>query len=126
MSWRDDIFEDDDITLNPPGSGRGGGKVGPPREDKDRRVSPNPQTALGETKPHWEYMEKGHIREKDGRAITIDIDRNGGVFLDHGELARILAGQTDVMINDITHKIDEAQERIRTNEGHNKNFYRVP
>ena len=115
MSWRDGIFEDDDTPNRPDFVGRGGKRV-PLAGDGDRRASPNPQTYPRETKIHWEYMEKGRIREKDGRTITIDIDRDGGVFLDHGELARILAGKKDEMIKQIDDKIEEAQDRIRGNE----------
>ena len=116
------------IDQTSPGSDPGKRPVGfaLPAADKDRRVSPNPQTAPGETKTHWEYMEKGRIREKDGRTITIDIDRDGGVFLDHGELARILAGKKDEMIKEINDKIEDAQASYRTTENHNKEFYRVP
>lgn len=117
------------IKINESSPGHGPGKrpvsVALPAADKDRRVSPNPQTAPGETKTHWEYMEKGRIREKDGRTITIDIDRDGGVFLDHGELARILAGKKDEMIKEINDKIEDAQTSYRTNEGIQKKFYRV-
>jgi len=128
-TWRPPIGAGAGAGAGPPSSGRvvhaGSGGKGPPRDDKDRRVSPNPQTAPGETKAHWEYMEKGHIQEKDGRAITIDIDRDGGVFLDHGELARILAGQKDDMIRNINFQVQTAISNYKTNEGHDPKTYRA-
>lgn len=124
MSWRDDIFEDDDTS--PPSFGRGvKGKVTPPREDNDRRASPNPQTYRGETKLHWEYMEKGKIRDGNPSELRIDIDREGGVFLDHGELARILAGNKAEMIKQINEKIEDAQESYKNNEAADPTFYLV-
>ena len=97
----------------------GSGGQGPPREDKDRRISPNPQTVPGDPRLHWEYMEKGRIQEKNGETITIDIDRDGGVFLDHGELARILAGQKDDMIKNINFQIKVTKENRETYEREN-------
>jgi len=49
---------------------------------------------------YYEYMEFGHVMGKDNKQIRIDVDRDGGIFLDHGELAQLL--ETENIQNVIT------------------------
>lgn len=49
---------------------------------------------------YYEYMEFGHVMGKDNKQIRIDVDRDGGIFLDHGELAQLL--ETEDIQNVIT------------------------
>ena len=49
---------------------------------------------------YHEYMEFGHVMGKDNKQIRIDVDRDGGIFLDHGELAQLL--ETEDIQNVIT------------------------
>lgn len=64
--------------------------------------------------------------DKDNRGVVIDIDRDGGVFLDHGELARILeAGNTDAMVAQINKEIGSAKGRYEMTEKTAPDHYRV-
>lgn len=85
----------------PPGGGYkypqpGGGGVNPNHPPLEGGTS-NDQTRVSPTVrkderggSYYEYMEVGHVMGKDNKQIRIDVDRDGGIFLDHGELAQLL------------------------------------
>ena len=87
-----------------PGPGAAGSK------DDELRVSPR-QEDDGRGGYYHEAMIKQTILIQDGdntQQIQIDIDRNGGVFLDHGELAKLLDGA------DINTVITQVKQAILT------------
>ena len=79
--------------VNPPGGTSGG------TNNDQIRVSP---TVRKDERggSYYEYMEFGHVMGKDNKQIRIDVDRDGGIFLDHGELAQLL--ETEDIQNVIT------------------------
>lgn len=83
---------------------------GPP--DPDRKPTDNLGTRVSPTihsddsgRPYREKMMKMSVKN-----VTIDIDREGGVFLDHDELAKLLeTGTIDGLISEIKNAIKGAE-----------------
>jgi len=93
-----------------PGGGSPSNPGGAGSKDDELRVSPRPEKD-GRGGYYHESMIKQTILIQDGdntQQIQIDIDRNGGVFLDHGELAKLLDGA------DINTVITQVQQAILT------------
>jgi Zn-finger nucleic acid-binding protein len=59
-------------------------------------------------------MEPAHVIGEKGVQIRIDVDRDGGVFLDHGELAQLLdAGDIQNVITNVKSQILSAKARYQ-------------
>ena len=94
---------------------------GPPDKkapgDMDRRVSPNIQRPNPGDLDRWEYCVKSDIYRTVGAQKTvkkIDIDRQGGVFLDHEELVFLLEGDKEEMIGEIERAVSNSRMKYDT------------
>ena len=109
----------------PPGGGYkypqpGGGGVNPNRPQLKDGTN-NDQTRISPTVrkderggSYYEYMEVGHVMGKDNKEIRIDVDRDGGIFLDHGELAQLLdSGDIQNVITNVKSQILSAKARYK-------------
>jgi len=84
-----------------PGDRNPGGDVKLPDGANNDQIRVSPTVRKDERGgSYYEYMEVGHVLGKDNKQIRIDVDRDGGIFLDHGELAQLL--ETDDIQNVIT------------------------
>ena len=117
----------------PPGGGYGGGSTGygggspsnpggAGSKDDELRVSPRPEKD-GRGGIYHETMIKQTILIQDGahaQHIQIDIDRNGGVFLDHGELAKLLVDGVNIntVITQVKQAILTAKKSYREEGSH--------
>ena len=84
-----------------------GPQIGPAVEaagNEETRISPR-EHKDSNGKSYWEKMQSTIVDGKSGREIRIDVDREGGVFLDHGELADLLQSGT---IDEVITKTDSA------------------
>ncbi len=126
MSFRNNITFSP-AQYSPPGGGYGGGYT-PPNQplggnpgnsgsggtNNDQiRVSP---TVRKDERggSYYESMEFGHVMGKDNKQIRIDVDRDGGIFLDHGELAQLLdAEDIQNVITQIESQILSAKARYQ-------------
>ena len=80
------------------------GLVGQPTDNLGTRVSPTTHSD-DSGRPYREKMMKMSVKD-----VTIDIDREGGVFLDHDELAKLLeTGTIDGLISEIKNAIKGAK-----------------
>ena len=79
-----------------------------PTQDHETRVSPTIRFD-DRGRPYQEIMEKASVG-----GINIDVDREGGVFLDHDELAKLLeTGNIDDVITRIRDAISTARARYQ-------------
>ena len=103
----------------PPGGGYGGGGPVSPVGAGADQILVDPSDEQGRVSPviekdergntYHEWMSKQTIPSQSGGGhIKIDIDRHGGVFLDHGELAKLLDG------GDINTVITQVRQAILT------------
>jgi hypothetical protein len=132
MSFRNNITFSP-AQYSPPGGGYGGGYVPP---GPGGRIGPSKPGAIptsGQTgsgndqirvspkvyhdergRLYQESMEPAHVIGKNGVKIRIDVDRDGGVFLDHGELAQLLdAGDIQDVITNVKSQILSAKARYQ-------------
>jgi Zn-finger nucleic acid-binding protein len=113
---------------SPPGGGYGGGYVQPidlagpdgkpkpgPTGSGNDQIRISPKVYHDERgRLYQESMEPAHIIGEKGVQIRIDVDRDGGVFLDHGELAQLLdAGDIQNVISNVKSQILSAKARYQ-------------
>ncbi|SVE59317.1 uncharacterized protein METZ01_LOCUS512171, partial [marine metagenome] len=84
-SWRPPIGGG----MTAPGPGPGKKRVPVGSGNDQIRVSPSVCNDE-RSRPYQESMEPAYVIGKNNTQIRIDVDRDGGVFLDHGELAQLL------------------------------------
>ena len=122
MSFRNNItFSPAQYT--PPGGGYGGGyaKPGPgpitprPTGTGNDQVRVSPTVYKDERgRSYQETMEHAHVIGKNNVQIRIDVDRDGGIFLDHGELAQLLdSGDIQNVITNVKSQILSAKARYK-------------
>jgi len=96
-------------------------------------VSPNEGTRISprehkdsNSKSYWEKMQFANVaNQSGGRPTRIDVDRDGGVFLDHGELADLLqSGTIDEVIRNVQMTVDTAKHTIADNCRQDSDYYK--
>ena len=127
MSFRNNITFSP-AQYSPPGGGYGGGYTPPNQPSRGKPPGPgvsdgtnNDQIRVSPTVrkderggSYYESMEFGHVMGKDNKQIRIDVDRDGGIFLDHGELAQLLdAEDIQNVITQIESQILSAKARYQ-------------
>ena len=96
-----------------PGKSSGKGTVDVGSGNDQIRVSPKVYNDE-RGKPYQESMEPAHVIGKNNVQIRIDVDRDGGVFLDHGELAQLLdAGDIQNVITNVKSQILSAKAKYQ-------------
>ena len=121
-TWRPPIGGGPLGTQPTPPAHIGQGGVGVGSKDDELRVSPRPEKD-GRGGIYHETMIKQTILIQDGahaQHIQIDIDRNGGVFLDLGELAKLLVDGVNIntVITQVKQAILTAKKSYREEGSH--------
>lgn len=105
------------ITPRPTGTGNDQVRTGNDqiRTGNDHQVRVSPTVYKDERgRPYQETMEHAHVIGKNNVQIRIDVDRDGGIFLDHGELAQLLdSGDIQNVINNVKSQILSAKARYK-------------
>jgi hypothetical protein len=98
------------ITSRPTGTGNDQVRTG-----NDHQVRVSPTVYKDERgRPYQETMEHAHVIGKNNAQIRIDVDRDGGIFLDHGELAQLLdSGDIQNVITNVKSQILSAKARYK-------------
>ena len=104
------------------GAGSDGGGSTP---NEGTRISPR-EHKDSNSKSYWEKMQFANVaNQSGGRPTRIDVDRDGGVFLDHGELADLLqSGTIDEVIRNVGMTVDTAKQTIADNCRQDSDYYK--
>ena len=119
-----DLFGGSSSSPSPKGpSPTGGGEGGTSNEGI--RISPREHKDTN-GKSYWEKMQFHNVvNPSGGRSIRIDVDRDGGVFLDHGELADLLqSGTIDEVVRNVQMTVDTAKHTIADHCRANPDYYK--
>ena len=102
----------------------GGGEEGG-TSNEETRISPR-EHKDSNGKSYWEKMQFANVaNQSGGRPTRIDVDRDGGVFLDHGELADLLqSGTIDEVIRNVGMTVDTAKQTIADNCRQDSDYYK--
>jgi len=98
------------------GSSKSGAKPTPGQTGSGNdQIRVSPKVYMDErSRPYQESMEAAYVIGKNNVQIRIDVDRDGGVFLDHGELAQLLdAGDIQDVITNVKSQILSAKARYQ-------------
>jgi hypothetical protein len=108
--WTKGIFDDDE-----PSQGVSPGKKVSSIGSGNDQIRVSPKVYMDErSRPYQESMEAAYVIGKNNVQIRIDVDRDGGVFLDHGELAQLLdAGDIQDVIANVKSQILSAKARYQ-------------
>ena len=101
------------------GDGEGG------TSNEGTRISPR-EHKDSNSKSYWEKMQFANVANPSGaRPVRVDVDRDGGVFLDHGELADLLqSGTIDEVVRNVQMTVDTAKHTIADHCRANPDYYK--
>lgn len=101
----------------------GGGEGGTSNEET--RISPR-EHKDSNGKSYWEKMQFSNVVNPSGsRPVRIDVDRDGGVFLDHGELSELLqSGKIDNVITNVQNAVDTTKHTITDHCRQDPDYYK--
>ena len=93
--------------------------------NEETRISPR-EHKDSNGKSYWEKMQFSNVVNPSGsRPVRIDVDRDGGVFLDHGELADLLqSGKIDDVITNVQNAVDTTKHTIADHCRANPDYYK--
>ena len=75
---------------------------------------------------YWEKMQFANVvNPSASRPVRIDVDRDGGVFLDHGELSELLqSGKIDDVITNVENAVDTTKHTITDHCRQDPDYYK--